>query len=68
MLRHADDITLENLIKLRAENELLREALRKIADIEHEDIPSPKTPTEGIMWTVLAMAVGLAEKALKETE
>ena len=28
--RHADDITLENLIKLRAENERLRESLRKI--------------------------------------
>ena len=48
------------------EIERLREALQKIADIEHEDIPSPKTPTEGIMWTVLAMAVGLAEDALKE--
>ena len=53
---------------LAANNKKLREALRKIADIEHEDIPSPKTPTEGIMWTVLAMAVGLAEDALKEGE
>jgi seryl-tRNA synthetase len=53
---------------LAANNKKLREALQKIADIEHEDIPSPKTPTEGIMWTVLAMAVGLAEDALKEGE
>ena len=51
---------------LAANNKKLREALQKIADIEHEDIPSPKTPTEGIMWTVLAMAVGLAEDSLKE--
>lgn len=53
---------------LGQENERLRETLQKIADIEHENIPSPKTPTEGIMWTVLAMAVGLAEDALKEKE
>ena len=50
------------------EIERLRGTLQKIADIEHEDIPSPKTPTEGIMWTVLAMAVGLAEDTLKEGE
>lgn len=46
----------------------LREALQKIADIEHEDIPEPTTPNEANVWTVLAMAVGLAEKALKETK
>ena len=50
------------------EIERLRGVLQQIADIEHEDIPSPKTPTEGIMWTVLAMAVGLAEDALKDAE
>ena len=50
------------------EIERLRGTLQKIADIEHEDIPSPKTPTEGIMWTVLAMAVGRAEDTLKEGE
>ena len=48
--------------------ERLREVLQKIADIEHEDIPAPRTPNEGTVWTVLAMAVGLAEKALKEAE
>ena len=48
------------------EIERLRGALQQIADIEHEDIPAPKTPNEGVTWTVLAMAVGLAEKALKE--
>ena len=51
-----------------AEIERLREVLQKIADIEHEDIPSPKSPNEGVMWTVLAMAVGLAEDALKGSE
>jgi len=50
------------------EIERLREALQKIADIEHEDIPAPRTPNEGTTWTVLAMAVGLAEKALKGDE
>ena len=48
--------------------ERLRGVLQQIADIEHEDIPTPKTPNEGVTWTVLAMAVGLAEKALKEGE
>jgi hypothetical protein len=50
------------------EIERLREALQKIADIEHEDVPAPRIPNEGVTWTVLAMAVGLAEKALKEGE
>jgi len=54
--------------ELYADNERLREALQKIADIEHEDIPAPRTPNEGTVWTVLAMVVGLAEKALKEGE
>jgi hypothetical protein len=48
------------------EMKMLREALHKIAEIEHEDIPKPTTPNEGYTWTVLAMAVELAEKALKE--
>ena len=48
--------------------ERLRGVLQQIADIEHEDIPTPKTPNEGTTWTVLAMAIGLAEKALKEGE
>ena len=46
----------------------LREVLQKIADIEHEDIPAPTTPNEANVWTVLAMTIGLAEKALKESE
>jgi hypothetical protein len=50
------------------EIERLRGVLQQIADIEHEDIPAPKTSNEGVTWTVLAMAVGLAEKALKENE
>jgi len=48
--------------------ERLRGVLQQIADIEHEDIPTPQTSNEGVTWTVLAMAVGLAEKALKEGE
>ena len=48
------------------EIERLREVLQKIADIEHEDIPVPTTPNEANVWTVLAMTIGLAEKALKE--
>ena len=50
------------------EIERLREVLQKIADIEYEYIPTPITPNEADVWTVLAMAVGLAEKALKEGE
>jgi len=48
--------------------ERLRGVLQKIADIENEDIPMPQTSNEGVTWTVLTMAVGLAEKALKEGE
>jgi len=50
----------------KGEIERLRGVLQQIADIEHEDIPTPQTSNEGVTWTVLAMAVGLAEKALKE--
>ena len=46
--------------------ERLRGVLQQIADIEHEDIPAPTTPNEANVWTVLAMTIGLAEKALKE--
>ena len=49
-----------------AEIERLKGVLQQIADIEHEDLPTPITSNEGVTWTVLAMAVGLAEKALKE--
>jgi hypothetical protein len=31
--RHADDVTLNELIKLRVENEKLRQVLRKISEI-----------------------------------
>ena len=56
----------KTIYPLKAENQRLREALQKIADIEHEDIPEPTTPNEANVWTVLAMTIGLAEKALKE--
>jgi len=57
-------------VRLDAANEIerLRSVLQKIADIEHEDLPAPKTSNEGITWIVLAMAIGLSEKALKENE
>ena len=48
--------------------ERLRGVLQQIADIEHEDIPVPTTPNEANVWTVLAITIGLAEKALKEKE
>ena len=57
--------------ELYAENERLREALQFYVSfanaLQHENITS-RTPNEGTVWTVLAMAVGLAEKALKEKE
>jgi hypothetical protein len=61
-----DMIYEDEIERLNKKIERLEEALQKIADIEHEDIPVPRTPNEGTTWTVLAMAVGLAEKALKE--
>jgi len=69
---HFDDQALGSYqeVNERLEKEIkrLREVLQKIADIEHEDIPSPTTPNEANVWTVLAMTIGLAEKALKEGE
>ena len=47
------------------EIERLRGVLQQIANIENEDIPAPQTSNEGVTWTVLAMTVGLAEKALE---
>lgn len=54
--------------KLRAaENriEKLEAALRKIADIEHEDLPKPVGAAEGTLWVILAGCVEVAEKALE---
>jgi hypothetical protein len=61
-------VILENRQEAANKIEQLRGVLQQIADIEHEDIPVPQTSNEGVTWTVLAMAVGLAEKALKEGE
>ena len=58
----------KTIYPLKAENQRLRGVLQKIADIEHEYIPAPTTPNEANVWTVLAMTIGLAEKALKEGE
>jgi hypothetical protein len=45
--------------------EKLEAALRKIADIEHEDLPKPIGPAEGTLWVILAGCVEVAEKALE---
>ena len=45
--------------------EKLEEALRKIADIEHEDLPKPVGAAEGTLWVILAGCVEVAGKALE---
>ena len=45
--------------------EKLEAALRKIADIEHEDLPNPVGAAEGTLWVILAGCVDVAEKALE---
>ena len=56
----------KTIYPLKAENQRLRGVLQKIADIEYEYIPAPTTLNEANVWTVLAMTIGLAEKALRE--
>jgi hypothetical protein len=36
--RYADDLTLQELVRLRVENERLRKALKKIADLEEVSV------------------------------
>ena len=48
--------------------EELQAALRKIADIEHENLPKPAGAAEGTLWVILAGCVEVAEKALEETK
>ena len=43
----------------------LEVALRKIADIEHEDLPKPAGAAEGTLWVILAGCVEVARKALE---
>lgn len=45
--------------------EKLEAALRKIADIEHEDLPKPVGAAEGTLWVILAGCVEVAGKALE---
>ena len=45
--------------------EKLETALRKIADIEHEDLPKPVGAAEGTLWVILAGCVEVARKALE---
>ena len=46
--------------------EELQAALRKIADIEHENLPKPAGAAEGTLWVILAGCVEVARKALGE--
>ena len=48
--------------------EKLEAALRKIADIEHEDLPKPVGAAEGTLWVILAGCVEIARKALEGKE
>jgi hypothetical protein len=52
----------------RSRSEKLEAALRKIADIEHEDLPKPTGAAEGTLWAILAGCVEVAEKALEERD
>ena len=56
-----------NNLNARAANriEQLEAALRKIADIEHEDLPKPSGTAEGTLWAILAGCVEVAEAALE---
>ena len=55
--RHADEITLDHLIKLRTENERLKEALRKIRSFEG-----------GNVFDVLHEIHSIAVEALEESD
>ena len=48
--------------------EQLETALRKIADIEHEDLPKPSGAAEGTLWSILAGCVEVAEAALEKKD
>ena len=47
--RYADDITTQELVRLRVENERLREALKKIADATHSDWFSMKEAARAVL-------------------
>ena len=66
-LRDEDnDEPLNELLDAAADRiENLEAALRKIADIEHEDLPKPVGAAEGTLWVILAGCVEVAEKALE---
>ena len=60
-------VTRQNLdiVGLKVRNTQLEAALKKIADIEHEDLPKPVGAAEGTLWVILAGCVEVAEKALE---
>jgi hypothetical protein len=58
----------DELDAAKARIKKLEAALRKIADIEHEDLPKPVGAAEGTLWVILAGCVEVAEKALEGKE
>ena len=61
----ACEVTFGYLKKQDERIEKLEKALRKIADIEHQDLPKPVGAAEGTLWVILAGCVDVAEKALE---
>jgi hypothetical protein len=57
-----------DIVGYKIRNTQLEAALRKIADIEHEDLPKPVGAAEGTLWVILAGCVEVAIKALEETK
>ena len=57
-----------HVAKLEVRIEKLEAALRKIADIEHEDLPKPSNTAEGTLWVILAGCVEVARKALEKKD
>lgn len=64
-LIRACEVTFGYLEKQDDRIKKLEEALWKIADIEHEDLPKPVGAAEGTLWVILAGCVEVAEKALE---
>ena len=51
------------IVGYRTRNKQLETALRKIADIEHEDLSKPVGMAERTLWVIFAGCVEVAEKA-----
>ena len=66
--RHADEITLDHLIKLRKKNEELREALQNIASKNPFHNQCPPAGDTNYYGKLIAEMVVIANAALKEKE